>query len=244
MKNEITLSMLWKVFTKAWTAMLVFVIVAMLIAGLITNYLMVKKYSSSVTFYVINVSPDSDYVTTSLTQVIGHLSNDYIQIIKSEVMLAPLCEILENEYNIEYTPNEIRKMISTSINTGSSTFSLKVTNPHTNHAYVIAQLIANEAPAIVKEYTSISSFIDSPDYEEDSTGKIEKMRVLDNPKLDIEPDSPNLLLNLAVSAVATAVVVYAIFLLTFMFNTIISSEEDIKQITEKYPVIGTIPRWE
>jgi hypothetical protein len=45
------------------------------------------------------MATDSEYVTTSLMQVIEHLSNDYIQIIKSEVMLNPLCEHLKSEHN-------------------------------------------------------------------------------------------------------------------------------------------------
>jgi capsular polysaccharide biosynthesis protein len=235
--------MLWTVFKKAWISILVLVMVAMLVAGLVTNYLVVKKYSSSVTFYVINVSPDSEYITTSLTQVIGHLSNDYIQIIQSEVLMSPLCEFLMTEYNIEYTPNQIRKMISTSVNTDSSTFSLKVTNSDVNHAYIIAQYIAYEAPKIVKDYTSISSFIDSSE-KEDTSEHIEKMRVLNNPKPDDKPDSPSLFKNLVISATLTAILVYAIFFLRSMFNTVITTEEDIKDITKKYPVIGTIPRWE
>lgn len=244
MKNEINLSMLWKVFKKACLTMVVFVIVAMLVAGLVTNYLMVKKYSSSVTFYVINVSPDSDYVTTSLMQVIDHLSNDYIQIIKSEVLMVPLCEFLLNEYGIEYTPNEIRKMIDTSITSDSSTFSLKVTNPDVNHAYIIAQYIAYEAPGIIKEYTSFNDNIEYDEEGEVQFQEIEKMRVLNNPKPATKHDSPSLMKNLLIAAVVTAALVYAIFLLRFMFNTVITTEEDIKDITKKYPVIGTIPRWE
>ena len=243
MKNEISLSILWRVFTRAWAIMLVFVIIAMLVAGLVTNYMMEKKYSSSVTFYVINVSPDSDYVTTSLMQVIEHLSNDYIQIIKSEVMLNPLCEFLKSEHNVEYTPVQIRKMISTSITTGSSTFSLKITNTSAEHAYIIADYIAKEAPGIVKQYTDINSTPLLSD-EKETTSAIEKMRVLNNPKLAATYDSPNLTVNLLIAATAAAVIVYALSLLKYMFNTVVSTEEDIKNITDKYPIIGIIPKWE
>ena len=166
MKNEISFAALWKVFAKSWKIILILVITAMLVMGLVTNYVMDKKYSSSVTFYVINVAHDTEYVTTSLMQVIEHLANDYIQIIGSDIMLEPLCDILVNEYSIEYTPDQIRSMIKTSVKSDSSTFTVKITNTDKNHAYVITQLIANEAPAVVKAFTSTNPTTDNDEAEE------------------------------------------------------------------------------
>jgi capsular polysaccharide biosynthesis protein len=158
-------------------------------------------------------------------------------------MLNPLCEHLKSEHNIEYTPVQIRKMISTSITTGSSTFSLKITNTSAEHAYIIADYIASNAPAIVKEYTDINSTPLLSD-EKDNTSAIEKMRVLNTLKPAITLDSPNLTINLLIAAAGTAIIVYALFLLKYMFNTVVATEEDIKNITDKYPIIGIIPKWE
>ena len=70
------------------------------------------------------------------------------------------------------------------------------------------------------------------------------MRVLNTPKLAATYDSPNLTVNLLIASAAAAVLVYAVFLLKHMFNTVVSTEEDIKNITDKYPIIGIIPKWE
>lgn len=246
MKNEISFSTLWKVFTKSWKIIVILVIAAMLVMGLVTNYVMDKKYSSSVTFYVINMATDSEYVTTSLMQVIEHLSNTYIEIIKSDRMLEPLCDILINEYSIEYTPDQIRSMMKASVPADTSTFSLKITNTDKNHAYVIAQLIANEAPVVIKSVISEKPTTEESENVEDtqSVVEMEKMRVLNNPKLDTSPDSPNLTANLILAALATAFAVYLICFIRYLTNTVVTSEEDVADIISKYPRLGSIPRWE
>lgn len=265
MKSEINVSMFWRVFARSWKKIVALVIVAMLLMGLYTNFLMNKKYSSSVTFYVINVSADYDYVTASLMTVIEHLSKDYIQIISSEMLMSPLSEILRNEYGIEYSPDQIKSMISTSVTADTSTFSLKVTNADPNHAYIIAQLIANEAPRVVKNFTDhsyveeeIEEEVQEPTVEgEEGTGeaqqpeviepkepKLEKIRVLNSPRLDGTPDSPNLISNMVVAGFVVAVVAYAAYFMKDLFNTVISTEEDIAEITVKYPILGSLPRWE
>ena len=248
MKNEISLSKLWKVFAKCWALILAFVIVAMLVTGLFTVYVMEEKYSSTVTFYVINVSPDTEYVTTSLMQVVEHLSNDYIQIIGSEVMLTPLCETLLSDYGIDYTPEQIRSMMKSSVTADASTFSLRITNTDRNHAYVIAQLIANEAPEIVRTFTSIKTtdkLLEETESDDLSAmADMEKIRVLNNPKLDTSADSPNLTKNLVIAAMASGLFVYLICFIRSFFNTIITTEDDFSAITAKYPILGTIPRWE
>ena len=91
MKNEISLYSLWRVFVSSWKKILVFVIIAMLLMGLYTTFMVDEKFSSTATFYVINASPGSDYVTTSLMQVVEHLANDYIQIIGRTSGIIVIC---------------------------------------------------------------------------------------------------------------------------------------------------------
>ncbi len=250
MKNEISLYSLWRVFVSSWKKILVFVIIAMLLMGLYTTFMVDEKFSSSATFYVINASPGNDYVTTSLMQVVEHLANDYIQIIGSEQMLVPLCDILLSEHNMIYTPDQIRAMLKTSVTADASTFTVKVTNTDKNHAYIIAQIIANEAPEIVKVFTDYNPIIKYEDENKEvddgdlTIVNVEKIRVLNNPKLDKAPDSPNLTTNLVLAALIAAIAVYLICFIRSFFNTVISTEEDISEITDKYPMLGSIPRWE
>ena len=56
-------------------------------------------------------------------------------------------------------------------------------------------------------------------------------------------NSPNALRYALIAAAAGAVIVYLIFLIIGIFESNITSEEDLKKIIDK-PVIGTIPAWE
>ena len=251
MNNEISLSVLWKVFVKAWKAIVIFMLIAMLLMGVFTDLFISKKYSSSVAFYVINVAEENNYVTTSLMSVVEHLSNDYVQIIKSEKMLSPLSGQLKAEYDIEYTPDQLRQMMSTSVTANTSTFTLKITNTDKNHAYIIAKLIAEEAPDVIREFTSVNRIVEGVENEEEQVEteietepEVEKVRVLNHPVVDRKADSPNLLVNVAVAGMLAAVAVYALYFIKSFLNTTITSEEDFADLTEKYPLLGNMPRWE
>ena len=121
MNNEITFSTLWLVFKKSWIKIIIISLVAMLLMGLFTHYVIKKEYSSSITFYVINANTSADYTQSSLLAASAQLSNDYIRIIQSDEMLDALTADIKEEYGLEYTPNGIRKMISSNVEPESST---------------------------------------------------------------------------------------------------------------------------
>lgn len=246
MNNEISLSKLWRVFVNSWKKILIVVLAAMLIMGLLTHFVINKKYSSSVSFYVINVAPDSDYVTTSLMQVVEHLANDYIQIIKSDRLLVPVSEQLKEEHGIDRTPEQIRAAISTSVTPDSSTFSLKISGTDKDEVFAIAQTISENAPKIVREFTSLGNIIveDSEGNMQIAQEEVEKIRVLNQPKLAKTHDSPSMMINISLAALAAAVVSYAVCFAMSFLKAVVTTEEDFAEISKKYPILGSIPRWD
>lgn len=245
MNNEIGFSTIWKVFLNSWKKILIITLVAMLLMGLFTQFVIKKEYSSSATFYVINVSPDNNYVTTSLIEVIEHLSNDYIQIIKSDILLKPVSEALVRDHGLHYSPAQIKAMIGTAVTPETSIFSIKITNEDKDHAYLIAETIAKEAPRVIREFTSLGTAVqEDGKFEEEEIVMLEKIRVLNEPKRPTTHESPNLVLNVLLAAIGAAGLSYVAFFMLSFFNTVISSEDDIKELTSKYPVLGSIPRWE
>ena len=85
--TEISLDFLLKVFKKTWWRIMIFTLVIMIAAACFTHFLIPKKYSSEVEFYIVNVNTDSDYTSTSLLGAASYLVNDYVTIIKSDYML-------------------------------------------------------------------------------------------------------------------------------------------------------------
>ena len=97
MNKELSFKKLWKVFADAWWKLLLIMLAAMIAMGLFTQFFIQKKYSSSVTFYIINSNTASDYTTTSLLSATEQLANDYTGIILSDIFLKPMTEELKEE---------------------------------------------------------------------------------------------------------------------------------------------------
>ena len=110
MYNEIDLALLWRVFKNSFIKMVIFALIIALSMGLFTYYFIDKKYSSSVSFYVINANTSQDYTQTAYLSAAAQLANDYIEIIRGDIMIEDIVDLMKEEYGVEYTPNQIRKM--------------------------------------------------------------------------------------------------------------------------------------
>ncbi len=246
MNSEISLSFLWKIFVNNWKKILLVTLAVVLVVGCVTAFLIEKKYSSKVTFYVINTNSELDYTTTSYLSAAEQLSNDYIQIILSDVMLKPLVEQLKTEHGYEYTVEQLRNMITTSIVSGASMFEIKVTSTDSQCAYDIAKHIGENAPGVlltvVKPWIFDSKMENIDGLKKDDI--TDCIMVINEPIIANGHDSPRLTVNVAVSALVAALATYAFFMLTALLDTVVKSEDDIKQFVQKYPLIGTIPTWD
>ena len=269
MNKELSFKKLWKVFADAWWKLLLIMLAAMIAMGLFTQFFIQKKYSSSVTFYIINSNTASDYTTTSLLSATEQLANDYTGIILSDIFLKPMTEELKEE-GITYAPKEIRQMVSSSVQNTSSLMTMKVTNSDPEHALKIATYIQENAPILLKEITKKTLFEEAEvgkyvsalsiiaadpavvEYE-DTLNNIAKslesdsnasdcLEAINYPQLDEAHDSPNLMMNVLLAGVGAAVLAYAVFAIISLSSTTIANEEDLKEIV-KCPVIGVIPTW-
>ena len=239
MNKEISLSTLWQVFKNTWKMILIITLVVMLVAGLYSNYGIKKKYSSSVTFYVINTSSNSEYTTSALLQATEQLSNDYIKLILSDLVIDPLVEDLNDEHGWSYSAPQIRSMISTSLVPDTSMFEIKVTSTDKDHSYIIAQYINDNAPAKVKDI--VKPWLNGEGAADETI--TECITAINHPQIAKTYDSPNIKKNIMISGVVAALFVYIVALIKSFFDTIVKTEDDIKTITEKYPLIGRIPTW-
>ncbi len=259
MTNEISISMLLKVLKSAWWKMLIFTVVIALAAAAVTSFVIPKKYSSSITFFVINTSSTYEYTSTSLLDAAPQLANDYIEIIKSDEMLEIIVEDLKAEgYGGEgLTPANIRPLISSQTSKDVSTFTVTVTSENNELAHSVAKAIEKNAPKTVKEITR-PSYNSNLYYFQDLNGDgypeideftaltendLECIRVIRTPKLSTSPVSPNLISNTAIAAVVAIVISYAFFLVLKLFDTVIHGEESAKALVD-LPIIGKIPAWE
>ncbi|MBE6577287.1 MAG: hypothetical protein E7653_04035 [Ruminococcaceae bacterium] len=258
MTHEISISMLLKVLKSAWWKILIFTVVVALIAAAFTAFLVPKKYSSSVTFFIINTSSTYEYTSTSLLDAATQLSNDYVEIIKSDDVLDTIVEDLKAEGYVNVTPAKIRAMISSQTSKDVSTFTVTVTSDNNELSHSVAKAIEKHAPQKVKDITrpkyesNLCYYVDLdgngvPSGLDEFTpldkDDLECISVIRSPKLATTPISPNLIQNTTIAAVVAVVVSYAFFLILKLFDTVIRGEESAKALVD-LPIIGKIPTWE
>ena len=265
MTKEINLKLLLKVLKTAWWKILIFTVVVAIAVGVITNFVIPKKYASSVEFYVLNTSATSEYTTTALLSAAEYLSNDYIKIINGDDMVDAIKEYISDPTRdtsgryAELSTAEIRSMLSSETSTESSTFTITVTAiEDRNLAYYITECIEENAPTIIKDITRpsyTSNLYKRGDPIKDEAGEIidyeyvsiseadlECVKVLREPNKATTHAFPNIPTYVMISALLALVLSYLFFLVLKLADTTIRSEENAKELVDQ-TVIGDIPNW-
>lgn len=270
MQHEISFGFFWKCLRKCWLIMIIAALVVSITVGIFVSFIP-KNYSSSIDFYVVNTNTSYDYTTSALLAASSYLINDYIEIIRSNRILDLVAEELnknkpENEH---VTADKLRGMISASSN-NTSVFTIKVTHTDPEYAYEVASAIKEIAPKEVTEvakpdrltnenlYNAILQVVNQnkPESEQLTMEQLkEQLKIqglnsslpcfeaINPPVVDKSPDSPSIKKYAFYAAVATAALVYAIFVIKGLLEMNISSEDDVKKLVRR-PLVGTIPHWE
>ena len=287
MEREINLGFFWRCLKKCWIFILLAAILAAAIAGIFAATVIPKKYSSSVNFYIKNSNSDQGVVTSQYVDVSDQLINDYVELIKSDVVL----DRILNEYLVpnnskakDLSISALRSTITASSKERTSHFTLKVTHYDPQIAYEIACAIREVAPKAVTDIAKDSSkttaayatniaatileikknpekyevWVQGGDNKEVLAAQIEELLREHNygvdisqycflstntPVLDKKADSPNTVKIAALSATASAIIVYIIFFIIGLSEMNVTTEEDLRKHV-KVPVIGIIPSWE
>ena len=259
MTKEINLKVLLKVLKNSWWKILIFTVAITIAVGAVIQFLVPKKYASTIEFYVLNTSTTSEYTTTALLSAAEYLSNDYIKIINSDRMMEKIREYLAdpNRGYDDVSVSDVRGMISSSTSTESSTFTITVTATEDKVlAMYVAEAITKYAPEIIKDITrpSYTSNLYKQVVTKDEAGKEEKeyvkineidlecVKVIREPQLATTHASPNVIMYTAIAAILAAVVSYVFFLILKLADTTIRSEENTKELVDG-TIIGDIPNW-
>lgn len=240
MTKSINLSFLLNVFKKAWWKILIFTVIVAVGMGLVAEFLVPKKHSSTVEFMVYNFDENFDYTNTSLTYAAEALAKDYIRIISGDDMIEAIQEYVahpERDTSGTYsklTASQIRKMLSSNTyGEGSSIFSITVTTEDDYKlAYYVAECIYTQAPDIITEVSRPTA----------RGANDHSVAVIRKPTDSKQPTSPNVKNYVMISALLAAAASYALFVVIKLFDNVITSEEDIVEKLN-ITVIGNIPEW-
>lgn len=203
-------------------------IFSMMILGVValagvTFFLITPKYETD-TQLVVQSNQETLTNANLQSDLTGNVMmvNTYKDLIKSDVVLDQVSLQLTKENGIQYTSNELNKMISVTQSQNSQMFSIRVISINAKEAMEIA----NKTAMIFKEKAV-------------EILKVDKVSIISPAKLQTTPVSPNKKLNLLIGAVIGLILgVMIVFLLEFLDKTV----KDTKFIENELelPILGEI----
>ena len=214
-----------------WQKILIIALAAILFgcaAFGITAFLIEPEYQATASMYVnnssFNLGSTSFSVTSSDLSASTSLVSVYLYILESRTTLEEVIQTAE----LTYTPDELKKMISTKSVSKTGAFEVTVTS--TNPAEV--ELIANSIARILPE--RIAEIVDGT-----------TVRIVDYAIIPSHRSGPSIVKNTAIGillgGILCAVFVAVRFLLNDTSKVMIQSVDDLRAIYPDIMVLSTIP---
>jgi len=206
---------LWR---KAWAIVLAMIVMGGIAFGVTYNFIE-PTYQASVKVYVNNTNQNNSTMTQSDVNLQRTLVQTYIVTLKSRTTLNEVIKQADLDYNFE----ELSGMISAQAVDNTEVFEVTVVSKDAKEAAEIANTIAEVLPTRISEIIESSS-----------------VKILDYAIINNEPVSPSYIKNIAIGALAGAVVAVALIFLQFVLDNKIHSEEYLIE-HYKYPILAVIP---
>lgn len=178
-----------------------------LIAFVGTKLFLTPQYTSTTKLYVLSRQDSSASVTYSDLQTGTQLTKDYMELVKSRIVLEQVISVL----NLDMTTKELSEQIEVTTPTDSRVMSISVTNEDPK----IARDIANAAREAVG--IQITEIMDA-----DSVNTVE------DADLPIVPSSPNALKNTVIGGILGVLLAIGVVVLVFMLDDTIKTPEDVE----------------
>lgn len=199
-------------------------VISVSVTALATIFLMTPTYE---TFTTLMLGKPVEELNASQVNNQGILTNQqligtYAEIAKSKVVINKVV----NELGNTMTPAELRSKVSVTLLNNTAVIKVGVKDSDPERAAVIANAMAK---TFMAEVSNIM--------------KIENVQVIDPAEVPVNPISPRLLMNLAISLILGLMLgVFISFLIEFMDRSV-KTPEDV----QKYlglPVLGMIPEFQ
>ncbi|KWW14067.1 capsular biosynthesis protein [Peribacillus simplex] len=221
MEETISIADIFKTLKKRWKLIMLLTLVAALISGAISYFLLTPVYQSSTQILVNQKQSENQLDSTQIRSNIDMI-NTYSVIIKSPAILEKVIDDLELDQSVE----QLSEKITINSQQNSQVFSLTVQNGNPSQAVEIANTISETFQKEIKNIMNV-----------DNVSVLAKAEIKENPT----PVKPNPVLNIAIAVVVGLMAgVGLAFLLEFMDNTI-KDEKDIETLLE-LPLLGSIQK--
>ena len=228
-KDEIIISpkMIFEVLKKN----LVFIIITVLLFTLgsffITNFLVTKHYTSTISLYVetIDLQPDSTnsaVYSLNMQNYALKLVNTYIRMLDNNSFYTKL----SNELNEKYTPAELSRMISFKSDDTTEVFDVSVVSESPTESKKIADTIAEVAPETISNLKSNA-----------------KLKVCDEAQLPTSPSSPSVSRNVLIAFGIGLLFSLAVSFIRHFLDKKIKYDDEMTTLLD-IPILAAIPSFD
>ena len=222
--DEIDLRELFGALLRRWWAIVLAILIAGSAAFGYTYFLVDPLYQSSTLLYVnnsdISVGSTSFSISNADLTAAQKLVDTYVVILKSRTALNAVIE----EADLDYTYEELEKMISASAVNSTEVFEIVVTSKSPAEAEKIANTIADVLP------DKIADIVVGSD-----------VRIVDYAVVPSHRSSPSYTRNTAIGMLIGAVLSAGIVILAYLFDENIRSEDYLTQTYPDIPLLTVIP---
>lgn len=220
MEETISIKDIFQTLKKRWKLITLLTLIAALISGSISYFLLTPVYQSS-TQILVNQKQSKNQLDTNQIQSNIAMINTYSVIIKSPVILDKVIDDLDLPQSVDQLSQKI------TINSQENQiFSLTVQDSDPTKAVEIANAVSGTFEKEIKDIMNV-----------DNVSILAKAEVKENPT----PVNPNPLLNIAIAVVVGLMAGIGLaFLLEYMDNTI-RDEKDIETLLD-LPLLGSIQK--
>ncbi|WP_347939987.1 Wzz/FepE/Etk N-terminal domain-containing protein [Peribacillus simplex] len=221
MEETISIKDIFKTLKKRWKLIMLLTLIAALISGTISYFLLTPVYQSS-TQILVNQKQSENQLDSNQIQSNIDMINTYSVIIKSPAIL----EKVNDELKLDQSVEQLSEKITINSQENSQVFSLTVQDSNPTEAVEIANTVSETFQKEIKDIMNV-----------DNVSVLAKAEIKDDPT----PVKPDPVLNIAIAVVVGLMAGIGLaFLLEFMDNTI-KDEDDIERLLE-LPILGSIQK--
>ncbi|MDR4925428.1 Wzz/FepE/Etk N-terminal domain-containing protein [Peribacillus simplex] len=221
MEETISIKDVFQTLKKRWKLITLLTLIAALISGTISYFLLTPVYQSS-TQILVNQKQSKNQLDSTQIQSNIDVINTYSVIIKSPAILEKVIYDLELEQSVD----QLSQKITINSQENSQVFSLTVQDSNPSKAVEIANAVSGTFQKEIKDIMNV-----------DNVSILAKAEVKENPT----PVKPSPLSNIAIAVVIGLMAGIGLaFLLEYMDNTI-RDEKDIETLLD-LPILGSIQK--
>ncbi|CEG33855.1 YveK family protein [Peribacillus simplex] len=221
MEETISINDIFKTLKKRWKLIMLLTLIAVLISGTISYFLLTPVYESS-TQILVNQKKSENQLDSNQIQSNIDMINTYSVIIKSPAILEKVIDELDLKLSVE----QLSGKITINSQENSQVFSLTVQDSNPTQAVEIANTVSSTFQKEIKDIMNV-----------DNVSILAKAEIKENPT----PVKPSPLLNIAIAVVVGLMAGIGLaFLLEYMDNTI-RDEKDIETLLD-LPLLGSIQK--